>query len=211
VFVRVVYASRTDLSIAAEGVLLSAVIGVVIGLMVGFSRRQALDEIVMRIVDMIQSFPVLIVAVALVAFAGNKLINVVWALAFINAPIFLRLARSQVLTIREHRYVEAATALNNSTPRIILRHVLPNSIGPVIVQIGISLGYAILTVAGLAFLGVGVQAPTPEWGSMILSGKDSITTGQWWTVVFPGLAVLVAVAGFNLLAEGVERARDIYR
>jgi ABC-type dipeptide/oligopeptide/nickel transport system permease component len=211
IFVRVVYASRTDLSIAAEGVFLSAAVGVLLGLLVGFSRRTALDEVVMRVVDMIQAFPVLIVAVALVAFAGNSLTNVVWALAFINAPIFLRLARSQVLTVREHRYVEAATALNNSRPRILVRHVLPNVLGPVIVQVGISLGYAILTVAALAFLGLGVQAPTPEWGSMILSGKDSITTGQWWTVVFPGVAVLVAVAGFNLLAEGVERARDIYR
>jgi ABC-type dipeptide/oligopeptide/nickel transport system permease component len=211
IFVRVVYASRTDLSIAAEGVFLSAIVGVLLGLLVGFSRRTALDEVVMRVVDMIQAFPVLIVAVALVAFAGNSLTNVVWALAFINAPIFLRLARSQVLSVREHRYVEAATALNNSRPRILIRHVLPNVLGPVIVQVGISLGYAILTVASLAFLGLGVQAPTPEWGSMILSGKDSITTGQWWTVVFPGVAVLVAVAGFNLLAEGVERARDIYR
>ena len=160
---------------------------------------------------MLQAFPVLIVAIALVAFAGNSLINVVWALTFINTPIFLRLTRGQVLTVREHRYIEAAAAMGNSRIRTLLRHVLPNVISQAIVQVGISLGYALLTVAGLAFLGVGIQAPTAEWGSMILIGKDNITTGQWWTVVFPGLAILIAVAGFNLLADGIERARDIYR
>jgi ABC-type dipeptide/oligopeptide/nickel transport system permease component len=211
VFIRVVVAARTDLWIAALGIFLSVVLGTAIGLIVGFSRGSVLDSVVMRICDMIQAFPVLIVAIALVAFAGNDLINVVWALLFINAPIFLRLARGQVLTVREHRYVEAAHALGNSRARIMARHILPNITGQAVVQVGIQLGYALLTVAGLAFLGVGVQAPTPEWGSMILTGTESITTGQWWTVVFPGLAILVAVAGFNLLAEGVEKHRDIYR
>jgi ABC-type dipeptide/oligopeptide/nickel transport system permease component len=211
VFIRVVVAARTDLWIAALGIAFSVALGTAVGLVVGFSRGKALDAVVMRICDMIQAFPVLIVAIALVAFAGNDLINVVWALMFINAPIFLRLARGQVLTVREHRYVEAAHALGNSRVRIMARHILPNITGQAVVQVGIQLGYALLTVAGLAFLGVGVQAPTPEWGSMILTGTESITTGQWWTVVFPGLAILVAVAGFNLLAEGVEKHRDIYR
>lgn len=211
VFIRVIVAARTDLWIAAAGVFLSVAAGTAVGLMVGFSRGKVLDSVVMRICDMIQAFPVLIVAIALVAFAGNDLINVVWALMLINAPIFLRLARGQVLTVREHRYVEAAHALGNSRVRIMARHMLPNITDQAVVQIGIQLGYALLTVAGLAFLGVGVQAPTPEWGSMILTGTESITTGQWWTVVFPGLAILVAVAGFNLLAEGVEKHRDIYR
>jgi ABC-type dipeptide/oligopeptide/nickel transport system permease component len=211
VFIRVLVAARTDLWIAALGIALSVALGTAVGLVVGFSRGKVLDAVVMRICDMIQAFPVLIVAIALVAFAGNDLINVVWALLFINAPIFLRLARGQVLTVREHRYVEAAHALGNSRARIMARHILPNITGQAVVQVGIQLGYALLTVAGLAFLGVGVQAPTPEWGSMILTGTESITTGQWWTVVFPGLAILVAVAGFNLFAEGVEKQRDIYR
>jgi peptide/nickel transport system permease protein len=211
IFIRVIYATRTDLWIATAGVLLSTVLGVALGLFIGFSRRRFIDDVVMRIVDMIQAFPVLIVAIALVAFAGNSLINVVYALVFINTPIFLRLARGQVLTVREHRYIEAASAMGNSRIRILIRHVFPNIVSQAIVQIGIQLGYALLTVASLAFLGVGVQAPTAEWGSMILTGKDNITTGQWWTVTFPGLAILLAVAGFNLLADGVERARDIYR
>jgi peptide/nickel transport system permease protein len=210
-FVRVIYAARTDLWIAFSGVLISAVIGIALGLVIGYSRRRWLDEVVMRVVDMIQVFPVLIVAVAMVAFSGNSLTNVVWALVFINAPIFLRLARGEVLTVREHRYIEAAGAMGNSRIRTLVKHVLPNILGQGIVQMGIQLGYAILTVAGLAFLGVGVQAPTAEWGSMILTGKDNIVTGQWWTVTFPGLMILIAVAGFNLLADGIERARDIHR
>ncbi len=210
-FIRVIVAARTDLWIAGAGVFLSAAAGVALGVVIGFSRQRWVDDVVMRIVDMIQAFPVLIVAIALVAFAGNNLTNVVWALTFINTPIFLRLARGQVLTVREHRYVEAAAAMGNSRIRIIVRHVFPNIVGQAIVQVGISLGYALLTIAGLAFLGVGVQAPTAEWGSMILSGKDAITTGQWWTVTFPGLAILIAVAGFNLLADGIEKQRDIYR
>lgn len=210
-FVRVALAARLDLSLAAEGVLVSVVVGVILGALIGFSRRRLVDEVAMRLVDMIQAFPLLIAAVTIIAFAGNHLINVVGAIAFVNMPIFLRLTRSQVLSIRELRYIEATNAIGNTRARIMLRHVIPNSMGPVIVQTGASLGYAILTIAGLAFLGVGIQAPTPEWGSMILTGREGMTTGQWWTVVFPGLALLVAVIGFNLLAEGVEKARDIYR
>jgi peptide/nickel transport system permease protein len=211
VFIRVIYAARTDLWIAFAGVTISAVLGIFLGMLVGYSRKRWVDDVAMRIVDMVQVFPVLIVAVAMVAFSGNSLTNVIWALVFINAPIFMRLARGEVLTVREHRYIEAAGAMGNSRIRTLVKHVLPNIMSQGIVQMGIQLGYAILTVAGLAFLGVGVQAPTAEWGSMILSGKDNIVTGQWWTVTFPGLAILVAVAGFNLLADGVAKARDIHR
>ena len=135
----------------------------------------------------------------------------IWALAFVNAPIFLRLIRSRVLTVREHRYIEAAIALGNPTGRLLRRHVMPNSIGPVIVQFGISMGFGIILLAGLAFLGVGIQVPTPEWGSMILIGRSNITTGQWWTAVFPGIMLAIAVFGFNLLSDGVARAREVER
>ena len=158
-----------------------------------------------------QSFPVLILALALVALAGNNRTNVIWALAFVNAPIFLRLIRSRVLTVREQRYIEAAIALGNPLPRLLRRHVLPNAIGPVIVQFGISMGFGIIILATLAFLGVGVQVPTPEWGSMILIGRSNIITGQWWTAVFPGIMLAIAVFSFNLLSDGVARAREVDR
>ncbi len=208
IFVRTLAAARIDLTIPAAGVLLALVIGVPLGLIAGLARG-TLGEILMRLTDLLQAFPLLILAIAIVALTGNNLTNVIWAIAFVNTPIFLRLTRSQVLTIRELRYVEAAIALGNTRTRLIIRHVFPNAIGPVIVQVGISMGYGILLLAALAFLGVGVQVPTPEWGSMILIGAGDIVTGQWWTSVFPGLVLILAVAGFNLISEGIERARSI--
>lgn len=210
IFVRALYAPRIDLQVAIEGVGIGLLIGVAVGLCAGFSRGW-LGELVLRVTDVIQAFPLLILAIALVALSGNKLINVVWALAFLNAPLFLRQVRAQVLTIRELRFIEAGVALGNPRSRLIFKHVLPNAIGPVIVQFGLSLSYAILTVAALAFLGVGVQVPTPEWGSMILIGSGAITTGQWWTFVFPGVMLALVVSGFNLLADGIERAREVTR
>jgi peptide/nickel transport system permease protein len=210
IFTRVFYAPRVDLPVAGAGVALGMLIGVVLGVATG-SARGWLGEAVMRVADMIQAFPLFILAVALVALSGNHLSNVIFALAFLNAPIFLRLVRSRTVTIREQRYIEAAVALGNSPRRVLWRHIMPNAMSPAIVQAGISMGYAILTVAGLAFLGVGVQVPTPEWGSMILTGRNDITTGQWWTEIFPGLALALAVVAFNLCSEGVERARELSR
>jgi peptide/nickel transport system permease protein len=210
IFTRVFYAPRIDFQLALAGVGLGAIAGVLIGLFVGFSRGW-FGDVMMRGTDVLQAFPVFILALALVELSGNGLTNVIWALAFLNAPTFLRLVRSRVLTIRELRYIEAAEALGNPRRRVILRHVLPNAIGPAIVQFGLSAGAAVLVVAGLAYLGVGIQAPTAEWGSMILAGTPNITTGQWWTVLFPGLALGIAVIGFNLLSEGVERVRERHR
>jgi len=210
VFTRVWYAPRIDLTIAAAGVGLGLVIGVTIGVAAGFTRG-LVGEFVLRVADIVQSFPVLILALALVALAGNDRTNVIWALAFVNAPIFLRLIRSRVLTIREQRFIEAAIALGNPTRRLLRKHVLPNALGPVVVQFGISMGYGIILLAGLAFLGVGIQVPTPEWGSMILIGRSNITTGQWWTAIFPGLFLAIAVFAFNLLSDGVEQAREVSR
>lgn len=209
IFVRVFQAPRIDLSIVVLGVGLGAVLGSVLGVLAGFSRR-FLGEISMRLADIVQAFPLLVLAIALVSLGGNSLTNIVFVLAFVNAPVFMRLTRSRVLTVREQRYIQAAIALGNSTPRLIFRHVLPNSMGPAVVQFGVSMGYGILTLAGLAFLGVGVQLPTPEWGSMILSGSSYITTGQWWIWLFPGIFLAIAVFSFNLLSEGIEQAREVH-
>ena len=208
IFVRVFQAPRIDLTIVVLGVGLGATIGVLLGVITGFSRGIP-GEISMRVADIVQSFPLLILAIALVSLSGNNLTNVVYVLAFVNAPVFLRLTRSRVLTVREQRFIQASIALGNSTPRLVFRHILPNALGPAVVQFGVSMGYGILTLAGLAFLGVGVQVPTPEWGSMILTGSSNMTTGQWWISVFPGLALSVAVFAFNLLSEGIEKAREV--
>lgn len=208
VFTRVMYAPRIDLPVAAAGVAIGFLVGVPLGVLTGAAHGW-LGEGVMRVVDLVQAFPLLILAIALVALSGNHLSNVILALGFLNAPIFLRVVRSRVVTIREQRYIEASVALGNSPQRVLWRHVLPNALGPAIVQLGISMGYAILTIAGLAFLGVGVQVPTPEWGSMILIGRDGITTGQWWTEIFPGIFLAIAVVAFNLCSQGIERAREL--
>lgn len=210
IFVRVAEAARLDLRLAVQGVALGALIGVTLGLIVGVSRSTWFSSLVMRIIDVVQAFPVLILAVALVALAGNEVGNVVWAIAIVNAPVFLRLIATEVAQVKDQRYIEASVTLGNSRTRLVLQHILPNSIGSAIAQFGMALGYAILVVAALAFLGVGVQVPTPEWGAMILAGQTGITTGQWWLVLFPGLALFVAVVGFNLTSEGVERMRDIH-
>ena len=208
VFTRVAYAPRVNLSIALPGVLIGALIGVSIGVAAGFSRR-LVGEAVMRIADLVQAFPLLILALAMVALTGQSSWNIIGAIAFINAPLFHRLVRTQVVSIRELGYVEVAEALGNPTRRIVYKHILPNAMGPAIVQFGVSLGYAILVLAGLSFLGVGVSPPTPEWGAMIRTGSSALTTGQWWTVLFPGLALATAVASFNLVSEGIEIAREL--
>ena len=208
VFVRVAYAPRVNLSIALPGVLIGALVGVSIGVAAGFSRR-LVGETVMRVADLVQAFPLLILALAMVALTRQSSWNIIGAIAFINTPVFLRLVRSQVISIRELGYIEVAEALGNPTRRIVYKHILPNAMGPAIVQSGVSLGYAIMVLAGLSFLGVGVSPPTPEWGSMIRTGSSALTTGQWWTVLFPGLALGTAVASFNLVSEGVEIAREI--
>ena len=209
IFVRVFQAPRIDLTIVVLGVGLGAVIGSLLGVVTGFSRR-LMGEFSIRVADIVQAFPLLILAIALVSLGGNSLTNVVFVLAFVNAPVFLRLIRSRVLTVREQRFIQASVALGNSTTRLVFRHVLPNSLGPTVVQFGVSMGYGILTLAGLAYLGVGVQLPTPEWGSMILSGSSYITTGQWWISIFPGIFLAFAVFAFNLLSEGIEQSREVH-
>ena len=207
IFVRVFQAPRIDLSVVAIGVAIGGTIGILLGVVMGFARGKW-GEVTMRLTDVIQAFPLLILAITLVGLAGNDLSNIVIVLAFVNIPVFIRLTRSQVLTVRELRYIEASVALGNSKLRLVFRHILPNSLGPAVVQFGLSMGYGILTLAGMAFLGVGIQAPTPEWGSMILTGTSYITTGEWWISVFPGSGLAVAVFAFNLLSEGIEQLRE---
>ena len=207
IFVRVFQAPRIDLSVVAIGVVIGGCIGILLGVLMGFARGRW-GELAMRLTDVIQAFPLLILAITLVSLAGNDLSNIVIVLAFVNIPVFIRLTRGQVLTVRELRYIDASLALGNSKGRLIFRHILPNSLGPAVVQFGLSMGYGILTLAGMAFLGVGIQAPTPEWGSMILTGTAYITTGQWWISVFPGLGLAVAVFSLNLLSEGIEQIRE---
>jgi peptide/nickel transport system permease protein len=213
VFSRVLYAPRIDLTIAVSGTLISAVIGCVIGAWVGYFNRGTgirawISDGVMRAADVMQAFPVFVFAIALVASLGQSIQTVVAAIAFVNAPIYLRLMRSQVISLRERRFVEASIVAGVPDLRIIFGHILPNALGPALAQLSINIGWSILLTAGLSFVGAGVRPPTPEWGTMIASGFQNIVTGQWWPSMFPGFALALTVFGFSLVGASIETFAD---
>lgn len=213
IFSRVIYAPRVDLTIAILGTLISATLGAVLGALVGYYEsgrgwRKLFSALVMRSADVLQSFPVFVFAIALVAVFGQGIGSVVTAIAFVNAPIYLRLMRSQVLSIRRFRYVEAAYVAGAPDVAIIFRHVLPNAMPPVLSQLSINIGWSVLLTAGLSFVGAGVVAPTPEWGSMIAMGYQNVVTGQWWPSIFPGVALGITVFGFSLVGSSIEILAD---
>ena len=195
------------------GTLVSALAGGAIGAIVGYYEgqrawRRALSATVMRSADVLQAFPVFVFAIALVAVFGQSVRSIVIAIAFVNVPIYLRLMRSQVLSIRQLRYVEAAYVAGASDLAILWRHIIPNAIAPLVAQLSINIGWSVLLTAGLSFVGAGVVAPTPEWGSMIAMGFQNVVTGQWWPSVFPGIALGLTVFGFALVGASIEVLAD---
>jgi len=200
VFTRVVYAGRIDLTIGLLSTLLSLLIGVPIGLMIAYFEG-IVGEFVMRFMDLLQAFPVFIFAMVLVAVLGNKIENIIIAITFLNAPIYLRLVRSEALSYKTRPFIEAAKCTGNGSVSIVFNELLPVSIRPALIQASVNIGSAILLTAGLSFIGAGVRAPTPEWGSMIYLGADSIITGQWWSSAFPGIAIAINVLGFALFGD----------
>ncbi len=204
VFSRVIAAPRTDLVIALLANALSLVIGVLLGLVAGYFRNWA-TELLMRVSDVMQSFPVFISAMVLVALAGRSTANIVIALAFVYVPIYIRLTRAEVLSQAGRGFVEAARAIGQPEIVIALRHVLPNSLTPALIQSSVTIGFAILLTAGLSFVGAGVRPPTPEWGLMISTGANQIVLGEWWPSVFPGIAISLTVFGFAVLGNALER------
>lgn len=216
VFSRVLYAPRVDLAIALLGTLLSAILGVVLGAIAGFYDGSGKvagfgSAFIMRSADVVQAFPVFVFAIAVVAVLGQSIQSLVMAIAFVNAPIYLRLMRSQCLSIRRMRYVEAAYVAGTSDFKIIIAHVIPNSIAPLLAQLSVNIGWAILLTSALSFIGAGVEAPIPEWGSMISMGFQNIVTGHWWPSIFPGLALAVTVLGFALVGSSIEILADPVR
>ncbi|MBS0519636.1 MAG: ABC transporter permease [Proteobacteria bacterium] len=202
---RLLSAARLDLAIAFSAVGISFVAGAVIGALCGYAGG-ALDRWTGRLVDVLMAFPLFVLAMALVAALGNRVENIVIATAVINLPFYIRFARAEVSVRRNAGWVEAARAGGEGRFSIVLRFLIPNILPAMAVQISLNLGWAILNAAGLSFLGLGVQAPTPEWGIMVAEGARFIGTGQWWLVAFPGLALMLAVLCFNLLGDGL---RDI--
>ncbi|MDX2201297.1 MAG: ABC transporter permease [Hyphomicrobiaceae bacterium] len=205
VLARIVYAARLDLAIAASAVSLSFVAGALIGGFCGYAGGR-LDRAVGRLVDVLMAFPLFVLAMAMVVALGNRVENIVIATAIINLPFYIRFARAEVNVRRDAGWVEAARAGGEGHLAIVLKFLLPNVLPAMAVQISLNLGWAILNAAGLSFIGLGVKAPTPEWGIMVAEGARFISTGKWWLVAFPGLALMLTVLCFNLLGDGL---RDI--
>jgi peptide/nickel transport system permease protein len=203
VLARVLASTRIDVTIALVATALSLVLGSLIGLLTSFFRG-VLGDATMRISDTIQAFPLLVLALIFVVMAGRSYAIIVLVIALVNVPIYLRLIRSEVLSLRERTFVEAARANGDTGMSIAVRHVLPNALSPAFAQAPITLGQSIVITAGLSFLGAGVQPPTPEWGSMIAAGSEGIVLGQWWGSVFPGLAMSLCVFGFAVVGEALE-------
>ncbi len=201
VFSRVIDAARVDLSLALLGTLLSLALGIPLGL--AASTKGKGSERLVRGLDAFQAFPLLILALALVSLSGNKLYMVVVAIALINVPRYMRLLRSEILSIRESRFIEAAHAMGANNFRLTTRHLLPNVWGVVLVQTSLTIANAIVVIASLSFLGVGVSAPTPSWGAMIRDGSGNMSSGEWWIATFPGIVVVLCVLAFNQLADAI--------
>jgi peptide/nickel transport system permease protein len=202
---RIIHAARLDILIPSAATGIALVIGCVIGAMSGY-RGGWLDRIVMRCVDAVMAFPAFVLAMGITAALGNTIGNIVIAIAITQVPSYLRLIRGEMLRVREMEYAEAARTVGNPTWRIVLIHLFPNCVPPIIVQATLAMGYALLTMAALSYIGLGIQPPQSEWGSMTAEGAGQIVTGEWWLFLFPGLAIVVTVLAFNLLGDGL---RDI--
>jgi peptide/nickel transport system permease protein len=206
VFSRTVAAGATDLPLALVGTAISLAIGVPLGLFA--SVRTKWSGVLMRGLDLFQAFPTMVLTLTLVTILGNHFRNIIIAIAITNIPRFMRLVRSEGLTLRESRFVEAAVAVGASPVRIIFRHILPNITPIILAQASLAVAYAILVIAGLNFLGIGVTIPNPTWGSMIQDGARSIAIGQWWMAFFPGLMVVLVVFALNGVADGIRAVLD---
>jgi peptide/nickel transport system permease protein len=205
IFSRIVVATQLDMGIAVSSVALAFGIGTLLGLAAGY-RGGWIDRIVGRVVDTIMAFPLFVLAMGIVAALGNTLVNIVYATAIINLPIYARLARAEANVRREAGFVEAARLCGNSETRIVLTQLFPNILPLMMVQMSLTLGYAILNAAGLSFIGLGVRPPTAEWGILVAEGASFIVSGEWWVALFPGLVLMAAVFCFNLMGDGL---RDI--
>jgi peptide/nickel transport system permease protein len=207
VFSRIMYGARISLSIGFVAVGISITIGTLLGAVSGYLGGWV-DTVLMRFVDMVLAFPRLVLLIAILAlFQSNSIFLIMAILGFTTWPSTARIVRGDVLSLREREFIEAAQALGFGRRRIILRHVIPNVLGPVIVAATLGIGNVIVLEAGLSFLGLGLQPPTPSWGSMVADGRDHLLTA-WWISTFPGLAIVLTVVAFNLVGDGLRDALD---
>jgi len=203
---RVIWGSRASVVAGIATVAISLSIGTLIGAFSGLSAGW-IDTAIMRTMDVLLAFPSFILAMSLAAALGPSLINAIIPIAIVRTPFYVRLARGQALTLRDRAYVRAAVSFGSSPWHIVWRHILPNSLAPIVVQATLDIGLAILTVSALSFIGLGAQQPTAEWGAMVANGR-AYFLDQWWYPTFPGLAILVTAVGYNLLGDGLREIFD---
>lgn len=203
---RLIYGARVSLTLGVVSVGIALVFGASLGSFAGFYKGWP-DNLIMRFMDIILAFPHILLAIVIVAYLGPGLRNAMMAIGIINIPRFARIVRASVMEEYEKDYVTAAKAVGAGNGRIIFNAIIPNCLAPIIVQASLGFGAAILDAAGLSFLGLGAQPPSPEWGAMIAQGRAMILRA-WWVMTFPGVAILLAVLGFNLLGDGLRDALD---
>ena len=206
VFARIIHGSRLSLSLSIISMLIAVAIGSMIGAISGYFGGR-IDDVLMRLMDMLLAIPPMLMSISIVAALGRSMINLMLALALAYMPVFARVIRSSILSVKDQEFVEAARACGTSHTRIILRHILPNAVGPIIVQATLAMGSSILTISSLSFMGMGIQPPRPEWGTMLYEGRDLIRTSPY-LVIFPGAAIAVSVLSLNLLGDGLRDALD---
>ena len=202
---RVLHAARVSLGLGISSVIVAAALGSLLGLVAGYVGGGR-TCVIMFCMDILLAFPGTLLAIAIVAMIGPGLRNSLLAISTVAIPIYARIARGAVLELRELEFVTAARALGGSGPHVVLRHIFPNSLPPLIVQTTLAIAFAILETAALGFLGLGAQPPTPEWGAMLADSYKYFTSGAWWVFFFPGAAIMLSVLGFNLLGDGLRDA-----
>ncbi len=205
-FARIIYGARTSLFVGLLTIIIALTFGSIIGAVAGYYGGK-IDNVIMRFVDVLMAIPSMLLAISVVAALGTGLVNIVIAMSVSQIPRFARIVRSSILSIKGQEFIEAAKACGSSDARIIFKHIIPNAIGPIIVQATLAMGTMILTVSSLSFVGLGIEPPSPEWGSMLAEGKDKMRYFPH-LVTIPGLAIITAVLSLNLMGDGLRDALD---
>ncbi len=205
-FTRIIWGARTSLTIGLSAISIATIIGVIVGCIAGYFSG-VVDNVLMRMIDIIMAVPNMLLGISVVAALGSSMVNIIIAIGVGSIASFARVTRSSVITVRDQEYIEAARATGASDLRIILKYILPNALSPIIVQISMGIATAILSISGLSFIGLGVPAPTPEWGSMLSTGRTFIRD-YWHVITFPGFAIMLTVFAFNLFGDGLRDALD---
>lgn len=206
ILARIVHGARVSLPVAFATIVIASAVGGILGAIAGYGSKMA-DNLIMRFMDIFLAIPSILMSIALVSALGPGMGNLLLAISISNIPPFARIVRSSVLTIRNEEYIEAARAIGAHDGRIIFRHIIPNCMAPIIVQATLCIAGSILSIASLSFIGLGIQPPTPEWGSMLSGGRQYIRYA-WWVCAFPGIAIMLTILSLNLLGDGLRDALD---